>query len=93
LQATTAPNLPVDEERFLLYLNREGKEARIDYPNIFDIVVTPSDTDEAIINKISTVLTSANAKLVPGKELAPTNPWNVLIQPSISQPNLTTIIL
>lgn len=92
VKAMTSPNLPVDGERYLLYLDREGREARIDYPNIFDITVVPTDTDEIIIQKITTLLATSNARLIAGKDVSST-PWSQLVPTPTDRPELATIIL
>lgn len=65
----------------------------MNYPNVFDINVTPSDTDSMIAEKISASLASVNAQLVPGQEISQTHPWMSLIQSSIARPDLSSLIL
>ncbi len=37
LTSLATPNLPVDEDRYVVYVDRKLDEKRFDYPNVFDI--------------------------------------------------------
>lgn len=82
LQWSSTPNLPVDEERYLLYLDRAGAQSRIDYPNLFDISVDQSDTDDSIIGKIRTALSTPQARLTNKVTLPAQHKWSRLVQSS-----------
>lgn len=93
LQGNTAPNLPIDEERYLLYLDRTGAQARIDYPNLFDIDVDIDDTDDEILAKIRTTLNAAQSRLTPAVNLPSNHRWSQLIKTAISPVNLADVLL
>lgn len=93
LQGNSTPNLPVDEERYLLYLNRSGAQARINYPNLFDVTIDVNDTDDMIVSKIKSALSPVQSNLVPVAAFSANNPWNRLIQPATGTVNLADTIL
>lgn len=82
LQSVSVPNLPVDGERFLTYLSREGSVAKIVYPNLFDVSVSPHESDDAIIQKIISILSKTDTLLAPGKLFPDTHPWHTLVSGS-----------
>lgn len=82
LQGLSTPNLPIDEERYLLYLNRTGTQSRVNYPNLFDIVVDPLDTDEIIVSKIRNALSPAQSQLTPRVNLPNGHKWSQLVPTS-----------
>lgn len=51
----------------------------MNYPNLFDVVIAPSDTDEDIVVKIRTVLNSAQSHLVGPTLLPAGHKWSQLI--------------
>lgn len=94
LQWSSTPNLPVDEERYLLYLDRTGTQGRINYPNLFDISVDLSDTDEVIIDKIRASLLSSQGSLTNTVTLPSQHKWSRLVQPSsVNSVNLSDTLL
>jgi hypothetical protein len=62
--------MPVDEERYVLYVDRNLQEKRLNYPNVFDIVVPIDATDDVIRSKILTYFSAFDSLLVPGKSTA-----------------------
>lgn len=94
LQGSSTPNLPVDEERHLLYLDRTGASSRIDYPNLFDIVIDSQDTDAMILKKIQTALAGAQSRLVPAAPLSQDHKWSKLVPaPATPAVNLSEALL
>lgn len=91
LVAKTTPNLPIDEERYLLYLDRKASVARINYPNLFDINVDFYDTDEVIVSKIQAALQTAQSSLLPA--VSPDNRWSKLINSGNSPASLAETLL
>jgi hypothetical protein len=87
------PNLPIDEERYLLYLDRTGAQARIDYPNLFDIKVDIDDSDDEILAKIRTALNTAQSRLTPAVAFPPNHRWSQLIKTATSSVNLADVLL
>ena len=90
-QGNSTPNLPVDEERYLTYLNRAANQSRVDYPNLFDISVSIDDSDETIIAKIRSTLSSAQSHLTA--TIAPPAQWSLLVQSSTASVDLTDALL
>ena len=64
------PNLPVDEDRYVLYVDRNLQEKQLNYPNVFDISVPVDATDESIRTKILAYLSTFDSLLTPGKDTA-----------------------
>lgn len=93
LKAISAPHMPVDEERYVSYLDREGREGSLVYPNLFDISIAHTDSDDVVAQKITALLSATNAQLVPGKAFAGTHPWSNLVGSSASAPRLSDVIL
>lgn len=93
LKGISTPNIPVDEERTLSYIDRNAQPVSLVYPNLFDIAVSPSDTDDMIVAKITTLLQSSNNQLNPGRVIANNHPWKFLIDSSLPAPKLIDIIL
>ena len=60
---------------------------------MFDIVIDPKDTNEAIIAKISLALSATNSVLKPGKVFAENHPWKYLTSSSLAAPTLSQILL
>jgi hypothetical protein len=56
LTSLATPNLPVDENRYVVYVNKNRQEKRLDYPNVFDIQIPIDATDETIKQKIQQYL-------------------------------------
>lgn len=77
----------------MLYIDRTGAQSRIDYPNLFDISVDLDDSDEEIINKIRSVLNTAQSRLIAPVVLPSNHRWSRLVQPASSSVNLTDILL
>jgi hypothetical protein len=74
-------------------LDRDVREAKIVYPNLFDVSVDSKDTDEVIISKISAALSLANSALKPGKTFPDKHPWKFLTSSSLEAPALSQILL
>jgi len=53
-----------------VYINRDLKEKRFDYPNIFDISVPLDATDEFIRKKLQEYLLPFDTALIPGKNVS-----------------------
>ncbi len=68
LVSLSAPNLPVDENRYVLYVNRDLQEKRFDYPNVFDITMPVGASDKEIKQKIHEYLRTFDTQLSPLKE-------------------------
>ncbi|MEI6711933.1 MAG: hypothetical protein WCK88_07340 [bacterium] len=79
LTSLATPNLPVDENRYVVYVNRDLQEKRFDYPNVFDINVPIDATDEVIKQKIQQYLSAFDTKLVPGKNTADMGVFSQLV--------------
>lgn len=73
-------------------MNRDAKESKITYPNLFDVAVNPRDTDDIIAAKISALLSVTNASLVPGKTFPENNPWKNFITSAEKAPTLSEVI-
>ena len=93
LQGISAPNVPVDEKRTLSFIDRNAQPISLIYPNLFNVAVAPSDTDEVIISKIKTLLDASNNQLSPGRIIPDNHPWKFLVGSSQSAPKLSDIIL
>ncbi len=93
LKGISSPNIPIDEERYLSYLDRNGREARVSYPNLFDINVTPNDSDETIVQKIATYLDANTTSLKPGIDFTESQPWKKLIKFTNPAPKFSDILL
>lgn|GEM_PF-1357038 len=93
LSGSTSPNLPVDGERFLLYLDRTATPARIDYPNLFDIQIAVDDTDDTIEEKIRSVLSGVQTYLPAPTAFPAGHKWSQLIQPATPSVNLADVLL
>ncbi len=89
----TTPNLPIDEERHLLYLDRKAAVSRINYPNLFDIQADFYDSDEVIISKIRAALANGQVSITPTTNTTPENRWNKLINGSTAPINIADILL
>lgn len=85
--------MPVDEERYLSYVDRDARPTSLSYPNLFDISISHDDSDDVVIQKITNLLNATNALLVPGKSIDNENPWKSLIGTSLPAPQLTQIVL
>lgn len=70
LTSLATPNLPVDGERYVLYIDRNIQEKRFSYPNVFDISVPIDATDDVIRTQILAYLSTFDALLIPGKDTA-----------------------
>jgi hypothetical protein len=94
LQWSSTPNLPIDEERYLLYLDRTGSQARVNYPNLYDIVVDPLDSDEVIIWKIRAALAPAQSRLTAPIILPASHKWSQLVPSgAMNSVNIADILL
>lgn len=82
LTSLATPNLPVDENRYVVYVNREIQEKRFDYPNVFDIQIPIDATDEVIKQKIQQYLRTFDEKLEPEKNLPPLGVFSQLVPSS-----------
>lgn len=51
----------------------------MNYPNLFDIVVNPLDTDEVIVAKIRAALSPAQSQLTPRVNLPNGHKWSQLV--------------
>lgn|GEM_PF-3587744 len=70
LTSLASPNLPVDENRYVVYINRNLQEKRFDYPNVFDITIPIGATDDEIKQKIQQYLRSFDAKIDSSENVA-----------------------
>ncbi len=93
LKGISSPNIPVDEERYLSYLDRSAHEARVNYPNLFDISVTPNDSDDVILQKITTFVDNATSNLKPGIDFPVSHPWKKLIKFTDVAPKFSEVLL
>lgn len=63
------------------------------YPNLFDVNISSSDSDENIIQKITTLLDSSTTALKPGIDFSATHPWKKLIKFTNTAPRFSDVLL
>jgi hypothetical protein len=93
LKSVASPRLPIDGDRYLLYLGRDLADHRIDYPNLFDVVVSREDTDEVILGKIRTHLEEIGRTLRPGVDVSSDPRLGYQNKTTFQAPNLANILL
>ncbi len=82
--------MPIDEERYLVYVDRSGKEARITYPNLFDFGVRTDDDVATVQKNLLEFFDRIQTQLRP-VPLGNNNPWNTLVIQSTTAPSLSQI--
>jgi len=90
LTSLATPNLPVDENRYVVYVNREIKEKRFDYPNVFDIRIPIDATDDTIKQKIQQYLRAFDEKVASENTTTDLGVFSQLI-PSWGTKNLVSL--
>lgn len=89
LVSLASPNLPVDENRYVVYIDRDLKERQINYPNMYDIQF-PIDATEALIQqKIQQYLDVFEKKMQPWKTVSDMGVFSFLVPKSGNKKSLS----